>query len=67
MRPSIIDIPVGIEEGTDVDSLTAPQVALDGPIEGQLQRSSVQRPGEKESASVRSYMVNQRVGVTGRP
>lgn len=67
MRPDIVDIPVGIEEGTDVDSLTAPQVALDGPIEGQLQRSSVQRPVEKESASVRSYMVYQGGGVTERP
>jgi hypothetical protein len=40
----ITDILVGIEEGADVDGLSAPDGSLDGPVQRQLQGASVERP-----------------------
>lgn len=36
------DMPVGLEEGADVDGLAAPEVAVDGPVKRQFQRAFVQ-------------------------
>lgn len=35
-------MPVGLEERADVDSLAAPEVAVDGPVKRQLQRAFIQ-------------------------
>lgn len=33
---------VGFKEGTDVESLSAPEVSVDGPVKGELQRTAVE-------------------------
>lgn len=33
---------VGFEEGADVHGLTAPDVTVDGPVEGELERTAVE-------------------------
>lgn len=37
----LANVAVGFEERTDVHGLTAPEVSVDGPIEGQLERATV--------------------------
>ena len=36
------DILVGLEERADVQGLTAPELTLDGPVEGELQTAAVE-------------------------
>lgn len=36
------DVPVGLEERADVERLAPPYVAVDGPVEGELQGASVE-------------------------
>jgi len=35
---------VGFEEGSDVECLAAPEVTVDGPVEGELQGALVEGP-----------------------
>jgi hypothetical protein len=49
----ITDILVGIEEGANVDGLSAPDGSLDSPIQRQLQGPPVERP-----ATVRSVRLS---------
>ena len=41
----LCDVLVGLEETADVQRLTAPDVAVDGPVEGKLQGAAVERAG----------------------
>lgn len=38
----LADVPVGLEQRANVHGLTAPELSLDGPVEGQFQRPSVE-------------------------
>lgn len=38
----LCDVLIGFEEGTDVQRLAAPDVAVDGPVEGELERAAVE-------------------------
>ena len=40
------DVLVRFEEGADVDRLPAPEVSVDGPVEGELQGAAVEVSGE---------------------
>jgi hypothetical protein len=42
----LCDVLVGLEETTDVQGLAAPDVAVDGPVEGKLQGLAVERAGQ---------------------
>jgi hypothetical protein len=37
----LLDVLVGFEEGAEVHGLAAPEVSVDGPVEGELQRAPV--------------------------
>lgn len=39
---------VCFEEGTDVEGLASPEVAVDGPVEGELEGALIERSGECE-------------------
>lgn len=41
----LCDVLVGLEETADVQGLAAPDVAVDGPVEGELQGAAVERAG----------------------
>jgi hypothetical protein len=41
----LCDVLVGLEETADVQGLAAPDVAVDGPVEGELQGATVERAG----------------------
>lgn len=41
LLPGLADVCVGLEERTDVESLAAPEVAVDRPVKGQLERPAV--------------------------
>jgi hypothetical protein len=41
----LCDVLVGLEETADVQGLAAPDVTVDGPVEGELQRAAVERAG----------------------
>jgi hypothetical protein len=45
LESGIADIPVVLKQRADVDRLAAPEVAMYRPIEGELQRPAVERPG----------------------
>ena len=45
MLPGLCDVLVGLEETADVQGLAAPDVAVDGPVEGELQGAAVERAG----------------------
>lgn len=42
MLARLNDVPVGLEERADVERLAPPYVAVDGPVEGELQGASVE-------------------------
>lgn len=43
----LCDVLVGLEETADVQGLAAPDVAVDGPVEGELQGAAVERAGHR--------------------
>lgn len=43
--PRVGHVPVGLEEGADVQGLAPPDGAMHRPVKGELQRPAVQRPG----------------------
>lgn len=45
MLSGLCDVLVGLEETADVQGLAAPDVAVDGPVEGELQGAAVERAG----------------------
>jgi len=45
LLPWLGDVLVRLEEGADVDSLPAPEVSVDGPVEGELQGAAVELAG----------------------
>lgn len=53
------DVPLGLEEFADVEGLSAPEVSVDAPVEGELQRLPV------EAAGARSACARAHQGVTG--
>ena len=42
----LCDVLVGLEKSADVQGLAAPDVAVDGPVEGKLQGAAVQGAGQ---------------------
>lgn len=50
---------VRFEEGSDVQCLAAPEVTLDGPVEGKLQGTLVEVPGNAISSCTGSQWVLQ--------
>ena len=52
------DVPLGLEEFADVEGLSAPEVSVNAPVEGELQRLPV------EAAAARSACVGAAQGVT---
>jgi hypothetical protein len=46
LLPGLCDVLVGLEETADVQGLAAPDVAVDGPVEGKLQGLAVERAGQ---------------------
>lgn len=47
--PNICNVAVGLEKGANIESLSAPQVAMDGPVERELQGPSVEGPVEAQN------------------
>ena len=45
---AVFDIAVCVEQGADVDCLAAPEAALNGPIEGELEGAAVEGSVELE-------------------
>ena len=53
--PRVCDVPVGFEEGSDVEGLASPQVTVDGPVEGQLQGAPIKRPMERAAEATAAW------------
>ena len=45
----VTDVPVPLEERSDVQGLTSPNVPVNGPVERQLQRFAIERPSKAKS------------------
>ena len=52
LLPSLGHMLVRFEERANVYSLTAPEIAMDGPIKRELQTTSVQRPVEEVNSEL---------------
>lgn len=46
--PRLRNVLVCVKKPTDVDCLSAPNITRDGPVEGELQRAPVERPGSPD-------------------
>lgn len=64
--PGIGNVPVGLEEGADVEGLAAPEVPVDSPVERQLQRAAVERAaGERVRSAGRADRAERRAAGGG--
>jgi hypothetical protein len=57
----LCDVLVGLEETADVQGLTAPDVAVYGPVEGELEGAAVQRAGQYISEACRMRALGRSV------
>lgn len=49
--PGVGNVPVGLEEGADVEGLATPEVPVNSPVERQLQRAAIERPTDERVRS----------------
>jgi hypothetical protein len=56
----LLDVLVGFKKGAKVHGLTAPEVSVDGPVEGELQRAPVEASAVGQLCSCRGVTTAER-------